>query len=93
MTEASEAQKDEVVGEIRKNALTIVKVMRRVFRGTRLVDIRAFYLDSGAAVETWEPSPKGVALQLHQIPQLVALLQRAIGDGGAEGESEEDAEA
>ena len=84
MTEPQEAQKDVLVGEIRKNALTIVKVMRRVFRGTRLVDIRAFYLDSGAAVDTWKPSPKGVALQVHQVPELIGLLQRAIGGGEAE---------
>ena len=36
--------------------------------------------------EVWSPSKAGVALQLHQVPELMRLLQRAIADGKAETE-------
>ena len=85
---------DVLIGKFQKNAEQIVKVMRRRYRGVDLVDTRVFFKEVDANHgDVWSPSKAGVALQLHQVPELIGLLKRAIGDKVEEGEAEGDAEA
>ena len=69
---------DEIVCEIPKNGREVYRVMRRTFKGHKLVDVRVWFDDA----TTGELRPgKGVSLKLESLPEIVAALSGLIEGG------------
>lgn len=63
-----------LVAEIEKNSREVYRIVRRTFKGHRLVDLRVWYDDP----DTGEPRPgKGVAIKAEALPKIIAGLQEA----------------
>ncbi len=92
MTDASEAQQDEVLGIVEKNSQEAIRILRRHYMGTDLCDLRIFVRSDGPDGQpTWLPTRKGVAIRLGLLPPVVAILRQFVEQEQVE--SEEDAEA
>jgi Transcriptional Coactivator p15 (PC4) len=51
--------KDDMVAELAKNPLEVIRVAVREFRGHQFVDIRVYYQDEAGS---WLPTKKGVTI-------------------------------
>ena len=72
---------NKVVATFPKNARERVQVELTRYREHDLVDLRV-YVDTGA---DWVPTPKGVALRVALLPELVAALTEAERQARAAG--------
>lgn len=73
------------IGEFRKNSREVVLVAVQTFRSVETIDLRIWAVDRGGHPLATQ---KGIALRPEQIPELIALLERAmeqVGGGGAHG--------
>ncbi len=69
---------DEIIAEIQKNRREVYRIMRRTFRGHKLVDVRVWFDDA----DTGERRPgKGVSLKLEILPEIVEALAGLIAGG------------
>ncbi|MQM31072.1 MAG: hypothetical protein CRU78_11330 [Candidatus Accumulibacter phosphatis] len=69
---------DEIVCEIQKSSREVYWIMRRTFKGYKLVDVRVWFDDA----DTGERRPgKGVSIKAEALPEIVKALARLI-DGG-----------
>ena len=67
---------DEIVCEIPKNGREVYRVMRRTFKGHKLVDVRVWFDDA----DTGERRPgKGVSIKAEALPEIVEVLSSLIG--------------
>lgn len=64
---------DQTVSVFPKNKFQEVRVGVREFKGNDLVDIRIWTMTQGA--EQMVPTSKGVAVNVHLLPQLLKALQ------------------
>lgn len=71
-----------IVGSLKRDESTTVKVRLRPYGGSNQLDIRQFWLPDGA---DWTPTKKGVFVDVKQLPALVDLLQQAVAHSVAIG--------
>lgn len=70
----------EIIAEIRKNQREVYRIMRRTFRGHKLVDVRVWFDDA----DTGERRPgKGVSIKAEALPEIVKVLAGLIEGGPA----------
>ena len=73
---------DKLIGRFQKNAREEVRVMLRNFKGTDLIDIRAWYKDQDGELK---PGRDGIAVRIEKLPVLRDLVneahERAIEEG------------
>ena len=71
---------DEIIAEIAKNQREVYRVVRRSFKGYKLVDVRVWFDDAA----TGERRPgRGVSLKLEILPEIVKVLTGLIEGGPA----------
>jgi len=71
---------DEIIAEIPKNQREVYRVVRRSFKGYKLVDVRVWFDDS----ETGDLRPgKGVSIKAELLPDVVKALAGLIEGGQA----------
>lgn len=63
-----------IIGEFQKNTAERVKVTWETYKGSRFVDIRAYYEDKTGELK---PTRKGIAIPQDKIESLIELLQNA----------------
>lgn len=78
-TASSNAFDGEIVAEIPKNSRECYRVVRRVYKGYPLVDIRVWFDD--ATTGELRPSGKGVTIKLEVLPEIVAALSGLVEGG------------
>ncbi len=66
---------DQMVATIPKNRTERVQVSLRTFEGHDLIDIRVFWTPDGG--KSWNPSKKGVSLNVQKLPVLLGCLHKA----------------
>ncbi|MFC1731515.1 PC4/YdbC family ssDNA-binding protein [candidate division KSB1 bacterium] len=62
----------QTVGSIKKNALHRLFIRINEYQGATICDIRLNYKDDSSQ---WQPTPKGVSIQVSQLPELIRLLE------------------
>lgn len=72
-----------MVAAIGKNAREEVRVVLDTFKGSQLVDMRAFSTFSAAGVMM--PTKKGLSLRAELLPELIAALEKARDEAEALG--------
>ena len=62
-----------LVADLRKNSNEIARIQLRVFKATKLIDIRSHALQKDGVPR---PTPKGISLNIAVLPELIdALIQ------------------
>lgn len=85
--ETTEQAEDIVVGSVRKNATTDVRVTTSTYRGRRRIDVRQ-WLRSAVPSGEATPTKAGVNLRPRQWAQVVKLVIEALHEEGIEIELE-----
>ena len=73
MTVVKEGEMDQTVSVFPKNKFQEIRVGIREFKSNDLVDVRTWTMTQGA--DQMVPTAKGVAINVHLLPQLVKALQ------------------
>jgi Transcriptional Coactivator p15 (PC4) len=66
-----------VIGEFRKNTVELVKVSWEKYKGSRFIDIRAYFQNKDGE---WLPTKKGIAIPKDKLESLIGLLRSAQKD-------------
>jgi len=61
----------DVIGELKKNALEVVRVSIGEYRDEKRIDLRIFFQPAGR--DTWFPSRKGISLSVPMWKELQRL--------------------
>jgi hypothetical protein len=77
------------IHEFEKGPRKRIRLHLQEYRGARFLDVREFYLDK--STNEWRPSPKGVTIQPHLVPELLAGVLSAVESLGLDLSEELDA--
>lgn len=73
---------EQLVAWFHKNARERVHITLREYMGHDLIDLRLFWTPDGGV--TWNPSQKGLALNVEKLPILLAAIHKAAEMAGEE---------
>lgn len=74
------------LGEVRKNAREVIRVVENEYKGHRFIDVRIYYKDEESG--EYKPSKKGIALNSEVIKPVIELLKegaKILKNGSAVG--------
>lgn len=61
------------LGEVRKNAREVIRVVENEYKGHRFIDVRIYYEDEESG--EYKPSKKGIALNAEVIKPVIEFLK------------------
>lgn len=65
---------NKIIGALDKSDNAEVRVSTSTWKGRSVIDIRLWYRPGGAV--EYVPSRKGLTMDIHRLPELIALLER-----------------
>jgi hypothetical protein len=68
---------NKLIHEFGKNSTEKVRAEFSNFNGKDLFSLRV-YFKAGEGEDDWKPTKKGICVQLHQIPELKAAIDKAL---------------